>query len=146
SGAALLYLDSNPRSELATRMAGLGLAATGAVLLALVWLAGAVRQAANRIRPASQPQLWVVRGAFAWLIFGGGFLLYMGLCGFFDSQVPAQSDFDVVRHGLGVGVITMLIAGMSMMILPEFAGERQGPNRQPQLAYGLLVLLNAATL
>jgi hypothetical protein len=40
----------------------------------------------------------------------------------------------------------MLIAGMSLMILPEFAGDRLGANRQKQLAIGLAVLLNAAAV
>jgi hypothetical protein len=35
---------------------------------------------------------------------------------------------------------------MSMMILPEFAAERQGANRQQQLAFLLCGFLNAAAV
>ena len=51
-----------------------------------------------------------------------------------------------MRHAVGLGLVTNLILGMSLMILPEFAGERQHSNRQRLLALTLAALINASAL
>ena len=51
-----------------------------------------------------------------------------------------------MRHSLGAGLLTNLIVGMSLLILPEFAAERQQPNRQRWLALSLAVLINASVI
>ncbi len=51
-----------------------------------------------------------------------------------------------MRHALGVGVVTVLITGMALMILPEFAVARQNANRQKQLAFFMLALLNTSAV
>jgi hypothetical protein len=61
-----------------------------------------------------------------------------------SAELPSQTAFDAVRHTLGVGVVTVLITGMALMILPEVAVERQGSNRQRLMAMALLVLLNVS--
>jgi hypothetical protein len=144
SAGTLLYVQYGPSSRFALRLAGAALLSLGLVLIALAWLAGVLRQAANRIRPASQPHLWLLRSAFAWMVVAALASLYYGWSAMVDGVLPDYHAVDAVRHSLGVGVVTMLIAGMSLMILPEFAGERQGPNRQRQLSLVLLALLNGA--
>ena len=143
---SLLYLEYASYSRAAVRMADAAFLTLGLVLLALAWHAGVFRQAANRIRPASQTNLWLVRSAFVWLVVAALTMVYVGGSSFWAGELPGQFEFDAVRHALGVGVITMLIAGMSMMILPEFAEERLRRNRQQQLAFLLFGLLNVAAV
>jgi hypothetical protein len=145
-GASLLYLQYGSYGETVVRLADAAFVALGLLLLGLAWQAGVLRPAANRIRPSSQPHLWLIRGAFVWLVAAAVLAVYTGAAAFVDGALPSQFDFDGVRHALGVGVITSLILGMSLMILPEFAVERQGPNRQRQLALALAVLINASVV
>lgn len=144
--AALLYLEYGTYSDAAVRACDAAFLLIGATLLALAWQAGALRPAANRIRPSSQTNLWLIRGAFFWLVVAAVLSIYCGATSFVDGELPSQFEFDAVRHALGVGVITSLILGMSMMILPEFAVERQQSNRQRHLAILLAFLINLAAL
>ena len=144
--AALLYIEYVSYAPVARVAASLAFLGLGAVLVVLVWLTGVVRQAANRIRPASQASLWVIRSAVVWMLLGALGCIYFGAAALADSRIPSQTDFDAVRHALGVGVITMLIIGMALMILPEVAMARQSANRQKQLAFGLLFLLNSSAV
>jgi glucose-6-phosphate-specific signal transduction histidine kinase len=90
--------------------------------------------------------MWLLRGAFVWLVIAGGLMVYAGVDGILEGGLPSQLLFDAIRHSLGVGVITGIILGMSLMILPEFAVARQRPNRQRELALLLAVLINASAL
>ena len=144
--ASLLALEYVSFETALVRSAGAAVLLIGLVLLGLVWQAGMLRPAANRVRPASQPHLWLVRSAFVWLILAALLLAYFGLRSLEQGQLPSQLDFDAVRHAIGLGVITPLIFGMSLMILPEFAVQRQQPNRQRQLALLLAALLNLAAI
>jgi uncharacterized protein involved in response to NO len=145
-GAALLYLQYGSYGETVVRIADAAFVALGVLLLGFAWQAGVLRPVANRIRPAAQPHLWLIRGAFVWLVVAALLTVYAGLAAFVDGGLPSQFDFDGVRHALGVGVITSLILGMSLMILPEFAVERQTANRQRQLALLLAVVVNASVV
>jgi hypothetical protein len=118
----------------------------GVSLLFLVTLVGILRPKANRARPASQPTLWLVRSAFVWLAVGGGLMVYFGADASLSGTLLSQSEFDAIRHTLGVGVLTNLVLGMSLLILPEFAVERQRRNRQRPLALVLAVLINLSAL
>ncbi len=142
--ASLLYLQYVSDTSAAVLLSDVGFLGCGVVLMAMAWQARALRQAANRIRPASQAQLWLVRSAFFWMTAAGIATLYFGGVGLIRSELPQQTQFDAVRHLLAVGVVTMLIAGMSMLILPEFAADRLSTNRQKPLAAVLVVLLNLA--
>ncbi len=144
--ASLLYLEYRSFDGTMVRIADAAFGALGLMLLAFAWQVGVLRPAANRIRPSSQPHLWLIRGAFVWLVIAAVLAIYTGGAAFVASELPSQFDFDGVRHALGVGVITSLILGMSLMILPEFAVERQRANRQRQLALLLAVLINASVL
>jgi hypothetical protein len=143
--AALLYLEHGTYSSAGTGVASCCFALFGAGLLLLSWSAGALRSFGNRLRPASQTHLWLVRGAFAWMTVAGFIALYAGVAGLIDGSLPSQLQFEAVRHSLGVGVITSLIAGMSLMIVPEFAAQRQYTD-QRRLALTLAALINLATL
>jgi hypothetical protein len=87
-----------------------------------------------------------VRSAFGWLALAAVLALYLGLKGLVDGSLPAYHAVDGLRHTLGLGVATTLIAGMGLLILPEFAGERQERPDQSQKSITLLFLLNAAAL
>jgi hypothetical protein len=139
---SLVYIEYVSQASAARVAAGLAFTALGIVLVSLVWLTGAVRQAANRIRPSSQASLWLIRSAVLWMLLAGVACVYYGAGDTLAARVPAQTEFDAVRHMLGVGVVTILITGMALMILPEVAVERQRAHRQGQLAIVLLVLLN----
>jgi hypothetical protein len=143
---ALLYLDYGGYSAAVAVLGSLALAGTGVAVLSLVWIAGVLRPARNRIRPASQVHMWLLRGAFVWLIVSGVLMLYAGLDGAIDGRLPSQDLLDATRHSLGVGVVIGLILGMSLMILPEFAVGRQHPNRQRELAIFLAAMINLAAL
>ncbi len=142
--ASLLYLQYVSFSTVIARLADLGFIMTGLVLLGLVWQAGVLRAATNRLRPASRPQLWLIRSAFVWLVVASVVAVYAGLKAFSKAELPSQYEFDAVRHALGVGVVTNLILGMSLMILPEFAVQRQRPNLQRRLAILLAGLIDLA--
>lgn len=143
---ALLYIEYGSYSEALAMLTSAALLAAGLVLLGFVWQAGVLRPRANRTRPASQPALWLVRGAFAWLLTAAALMVYFGGRAFVAQELPAQADFDAIRHAVGLGLVTNLILGMSLMILPEFAGERQHANRQRLLALTLAALINASAL
>jgi hypothetical protein len=140
--SCLLYIqyvaDAVP-TRLAASLAFLGL---GIVLLGIVWMTGVVRQAANRIRPSSQGSLWLIRSAMLWMLISGLACVFYGARATLNGELPAQLEFDGVRHMLGVGVVTILMTGMALMILPEVAIERQSATRQKQIALLLLLLLN----
>ncbi len=145
-GAALLYLQYVDYSRAVVVIAGAALTLFGLVLLGFVWQAGVLRPAANRIRPTSQPHLWLIRGAFAWLGVAAVLALYFGVTSVWHAELPSQDNFDALRHAVAVGVVTNLILGMSLMILPEFAMQRQHANAQRRLALLLALLVNLAAL
>ncbi len=141
---ALLWLEYRDYSEAVERLAALATALMGVAFLGFVWQAGIFRAAAQRLRPASQPHLWLVRSAFAWLAFAGGYAVYLGAKGLAEGTLATQSETDALRHAVAVGLVVTLIMGMSLLILPEFAGERMVRSRQGWLSYALLGLVNAA--
>lgn len=140
---AFEYVSS---SEILLQAAAAGLLGLGPVLISVAWLTGVFRPAANRLRPASQSHIWLVRSAMAWLIVAGVLCIYYGGRAVADSTLPSQFEMDAIRHALGVGVVTAMIMGMALMIVPEFAGERMAASRQRYVSYALLVLVNLATV
>jgi hypothetical protein len=144
-GGSLFYLEHLGPSDSVAGLASAAFALFGVALLLLSWQAGVLRRSGNRLRPASQPHLLLVRSAFAWLTFAGLYAIFAGVNGAMEPGLPGQFEFDAVRHALGLGLITMLIAGMSLMIVPEFAADRLHAD-QKLLAVSLFTLLNLATL
>jgi hypothetical protein len=145
-GGSLLYLQYVDYVKTVVLASDVAFVALGLVVLSLMWQAGALRHMSNRLRPASQPHLWLIRSAFVWMAFAGLELCYFGVSALIDGQLPGDFHFDAVRHTLGAGVITMLICGMALMILPEFAADRLAANRQRALGLFMAVLINLATL
>ena len=143
---SLLALAYWTYSDALVVVADAGLVALGACILAFVWQAGVLRPRADRLRPASQAPMWLVRGAFFWLVVAALVDVYFGLKAAVYVELVTQPELDAARHALGLGLITNLILGMSMLILPEFAGERQGANAQKRLAVALAAVINVAVL
>ena len=142
----LTYLEYGAYSVTAIDIGNVALTGLGVLFAAIVWLSGVLRPAANRVRPASQPHVWLVRSAFAWLSFAAVFAAFLGVKGVADGDLPSFHAVDALRHTLGLGVATTLIAGMGLLILPEFAGERQQRPDQSLRSYSLLFLLKGAAL
>jgi uncharacterized protein involved in response to NO len=82
----------------------------------------------------------------AWLGFAGLLCIYYGGRALTDSTLPSQFEMDAIRHALGIGVVTAMIMGMALMIVPEFAGERMAASRQRYVSHALLVLVNLAAV
>lgn len=99
-----------------------------------------------RLQARSREPGLLVKMGMAWLAGAGGLSAVIGAMGLVgDSWVPL-AKVDVVRHILGVGVITTMILGMAFLILPPFALARQGKlpyRREVRLS---LVALPLATL
>ncbi|HXH21159.1 MAG TPA: hypothetical protein VNN10_03950 [Dehalococcoidia bacterium] len=143
----LLWLEYEGYSTGVARLADLGLIAFGGSLVAIAGLTGALWPEEQRLRPASQPHMRLVKAALIWMLLAGGYAVYAGAAAFVEGSLPHFDRLDALRHALGAGVIMTLIFGMALMVLPEFAGERQRPNRQRQLSSALLLLaLSAAAL
>jgi hypothetical protein len=141
--AALLAAFASP-SEALSRLQGAALASLGPVFLAGVWLVGIFRPVANRLRPASQPQIWFVRSAFFWLAVAGVLAAYYGATAAAEAR-PVDSDgSDAVRHAVGLGVASIMVVGMAILVLPEFAMRRLQRRPEGPLPALILVLLNAA--
>jgi hypothetical protein len=66
--------------------------------------------------------------------------------GLLNANLPTATDLDGVRHALGLGLVTTLIVGMGLLLLPAFANEQLGRRRQRSLAIALGFLLNSAAM
>jgi hypothetical protein len=133
-----------------TRNAGLfrleaaGFASLGPVFLAAAWLVGIFRPAANRAGSASRQHLWFIRSAFAWLAIAGGLATYFGVRAAVAGDPIASYGIDAVRHTVAVGVASMMIMGMALLVVPEFAIRRMRHPSERAIPLLILVLLNAA--
>src|SRR5581483_6061911 len=65
--APLAWAEFQGGGTAAWVLSDVGLIGTGACFLAIAWFSGALRRAAERLRPASQPHMRLVKMAFAWL-------------------------------------------------------------------------------
>ena len=110
-----------------------------------VYVSGALWPSKNRVAAASQTAFWFVRSAYAWMLVAAVLTAWYGVRAFADGSLPDTYELDAIRHVLTVGVLTMMIVGISMLIVPEFAGRRlQHPNER-WLPRSMIVALNAAT-
>jgi hypothetical protein len=117
---------------------------TAAAFVLLAWGSGALTPAANRVAAASQTQFWFVRSTFAWSVVAGGLTAWYAAGAFSEGRGIDQFEMDAIRHTLTIGVIAMMIIGMSLLIVPEFAGRRlQHPNEKP-LIIAMLIALNVS--
>lgn len=142
----LVLIEYRSYSTTLARLSDIGLVAFGLTLVAIVWLTGVLRQYANRVRPASQPHMRLVRLALAWMAVAGAMAVYFGSKALIDGSLPLFFQLDAFRHTLALGAVTTLIFGMALLIVPEFAGERQFEHHQARLSSVLMVLIAAATV
>ena len=126
------------------RAEGASVAALGGLLVVGAWLVGIFRPAANRVAGASQPHVWFIRSAFAWLAVAGGLALYYGLRAAVAGEPIASEGTDAVRHAVAVGFATVMILGMAMLVVPEFAIRRMRHHAERLPSLFMLASLNTA--
>jgi hypothetical protein len=118
---------------------------TGLSFLSLAWISGALLPDSNIAR-ASQLQFWFVRAAFAWLIFAAILIFWYAGDAFIEGTIPDQFALDAIRHTLTIGVLTTIIVGISMLIVPEFAGRRRRHPHEGAMHMAMLAGLLAASV
>jgi hypothetical protein len=143
--AALLYLDVGGQGETAVRLAGLAFAAIGAVWLSAGYLSGVFDATASRPGTSSWPHLALIRSAFLWIMISGMIGLWVGFRALLANDVPASAHLDAIVHGLGMSAL-VLILGMGLLLLPEFARRPLRSRSSTLLASGLLVALNGSAI
>ena len=116
-----------------------------AALVAFAWLSGVIWMRADRVAAASRPAFWLARAGMAWLLAGAALLAWYAGWALADGTIIGAFEMDAVRHTLTVGVVTTMIAGMALLIVPEFAGRRLQHPGEGWLLPLLAVALSAAT-
>ena len=137
-----LWRATGSSSVALVRTEDAALVALAPVFVTAVWLTGIFRPAAIRLRPASQPHLWFLRSAFAWLLVAGGLAAYYGGRGVIDGAPTSTFAADAIRHSISVGVVTAMVMGMSMLVLPEHAARRMHHPDEPFWPLTLALMLN----
>ena len=131
-------------SDANARLADAGLVLTAVAFATLVGTSGALQPGPNRVAAASQAQFLFVRAAMCWMLFAAGLTLWYATRGFVDASYVDQFQLDAIRHTLTIGVLTMMIIGIGMLIVPEFAGRRLQHRNEQALVVAMLIALNAA--
>jgi hypothetical protein len=120
----MLVISWAERSELPYRLAASSLVAVSVALVVIVWASGVLHPRANRVAAASQDQFWFLRAGCAWIVASSLLTCVYAGASVVDGEPLDQFELDAVRHLVTVGVVTMLIMGMAMLVVPEFAGRR----------------------
>jgi hypothetical protein len=68
-----------------------------------------------------RPSAWLIMTAYGWLGVAGLLLILDGFARWGVGWRPPQ---DAERHVLGAGLVTLLILGMAVRLLPGFTGEK----------------------
>jgi hypothetical protein len=131
-------------STMLHRLADGALIAVSVAMLLIVWASGVFHPRANRVAAASQVQFWFVRAACAWLAASSLLLCWYAANAMADGAPLDQFEVDAVRHMTTVGVVTMMIMGMAMLVVPEFAGRRLQHPREDALVWSMFIAMNAA--
>jgi hypothetical protein len=126
------------------RLSDASLILIGVALLLIVWASGVFQPRANRVAAASQVQFWFVRAASAWLVASSLLLCWYAANALSDGVPLDQFEVDAVRHMITVGVVTMMIMGMAMLVVPEFAGRRLQHPREDAVVWLMFVAMNLA--
>ena len=142
--AVVLWGAYDTLTDALARTADIALIAAAAPSVSIVWLSGVFRPSANRVAGPSQVQFWFVRAAMAWLIAGGVMLAWFSLRAFADGRIVDAFAMDAVRHTIAVGVLTNMIMGMAMLVVPEFAGRRLQHPDERWIVVSMIVALNVA--
>lgn len=141
---AMLWITYRSYSETAARVGDVGQLATAAAFAVSVWVSGALWPSKNRVAAASQTAFWFVRSAYAWMLVAAVLTAWYGVRGLVDGALPDTYELDAIRHVLTIGVLTMMIVGMSMLIVPEFAGRRLQHHDERWLLGAMIAALNAS--
>jgi hypothetical protein len=142
--APQLFAAHGERSHELARIQDAALIIIAAALCWVMWLTGIFRPSTDRVATASQTQFWFVRAALAWMLIGALLLVWYGSRAFADGAYVAAFESDAIRHTFTVGVITMMIVGMAMLIVPEFAARRMQHPGERILVLAILFALNVA--
>ncbi len=143
TGATLFSAIEEPSPNL-YRMANVALLIIALALLLIVWATGIFHPRANRVASASQAQFWFVRAAFTWLVVSCLLLSWYAAGALADGKTLDQFEVDAVRHMLTIGVVTMMIVGMAMLVVPEFAGRRLQHPHERGVMWALFIAINLA--
>ncbi len=141
---AMLWITYRSYSETAARVGDFGQLATAAAFAMSVWLSGTLWPTKNRVAAASQTAFWFVRSAYAWMLVAALLTAWYGARALVDGGLPDTYELDAIRHVLTIGVLTMMIVGMTMLIVPEFAGRRLQHPDERWLLWAMIAALNAA--
>jgi hypothetical protein len=144
--ATLVWREFGSSTTTADRLADVAMVCLSGLWLAAVRFSGIFDPAANQPGVSSRPHLVLVRSAILWLVFAAFWLGSASMVGLWNGTLPAAKDFDAVRHALGLGMATILIAGMGLLLLPPFAAQPLYGRKQRLLAVSLTILLNTAAL
>ena len=149
-----------------SRLSGLGLALLGVALVAFILVVGRmmslrgrlpsqVRQLApapeqvarNYVRHISDerarfgPYVALIASAYFWALVAGALFTVDGVALTFGAVAPVT--LDAARHSVAVGFIALLLAGVSVRMIPGFSG---GSIATPRLVTALLWVGNGAAL
>lgn len=144
AGALLYAAYAEDAPATIMRLADAGLFIMALACLEIVWLSGVFRPSANRVAGASQLQFWFVRGAMAWLAISALMLAWFAMRAFADPRFVDAFALDAVRHTVALGVLTQMIVGMAMLVVPEFAGRRLQHPDERWIIIAMIVALNVA--
>lgn len=111
------------RSVMAWPWSDVGQAMTGFAILTAIWIFGPWRSA-SRLAAASKGLAWSIHPAVLWLAVTGVLLVVLAVRSAASREMPATMELDAARHVFGLGTVTLAIAGMAQLVLPEFASER----------------------
>lgn len=139
----LIAAERRP-SETILRIGDGGIVLTGIAFVLLVWTSGALSPS-SRVAAASRTQFWFVRSAFAWMLVAAVLALWYGAGGLRDGRPLDQFELDVLRHVVTVGLLTTIIIGMAMLIVPEFAGRRIQHRHDGWILWAMILSLNLAS-
>lgn len=143
TGVTLFSAIEGPSPNL-YRMANVALLIIALALLLIVWATGVFHPRANRVASASQAQFWFVRAAFGWLVASGLLLSWYAAGALANGKTLDQFEVDAVRHMLTIGVVTMMIVGMAMLVVPEFAGRRLQHPHERGVSWAMFIAINLA--
>ncbi|MBI5284048.1 MAG: NnrS family protein [Chloroflexi bacterium] len=129
-----------------TRVMDAGLLICATAFVAVVLLSGIFHPRANRVAIASQTQFHFVRAAMAWLLVAAALIAWYAGRALIDGRALDVYEADAIRHTLTVGVMSMMIIGIGMMIVPEFAGRRLQHPDERGLILGMLLAMNLAAV
>jgi len=165
-GLALALLGDAGQSDALGRIHGLGLALMGAALMTFLviitrmmtrrgHLPAQVRKLAPTPEQVAQnytrhisaerarygPYVALIISAYCWALLAGILLVVDGVALALTLSTPVT--LDAPRHSIAVGFIALLLAGVSVRMIPGFSG---GNIRSPRLVTALLWLGNGAAL